>query len=59
MTETYANDSCMYTTNYHEFKSFDFDSVVIKINNKKVYNNFKLGMSFDKIQTSLAEFRPV
>ena len=32
MTETYANDSCMYTTNYHELKSFDFDSVFIKIN---------------------------
>ena len=51
MTETYANDSCMYTTNYHEFKSFDFKFSVYK--NKQVYTSLKLYMSFDKIQTSL------
>ena len=54
MTETYANDSCKDTTNYHEFKICDFDSVFIKIN--KLY---QLEMSFDKIQTSLDKFRQV
>ena len=56
MTETYANDSCKDTTNYHEFKSCDFDSVLIKINK---FNQFEMSFTkFRHLWTSLDKFRP-